>query len=77
MASRSISSNLRPLTEIRQGPVRVGEIMGYLLGDMVYSRVYGHGTVSKIIDVEHVAVEIPDDDEFVVHVSSLMKVGLA
>jgi hypothetical protein len=51
--------------------------MGYLLGDMVYSRIYGHGIVSKIIDEEHVAVEITDDDQFVVHVSSLMKVGLA
>lgn len=47
------------------------------IGEMVYSRVYGYAVVTQYMDREHVIVSTQDKEELVIHLSGLMKVGLA
>lgn len=46
-------------------------------GDHIYSRVYGFGVVRKIVDAEHIEVQIPNDDAFILNVATVERVGNA
>lgn len=46
-------------------------------GDHVYSRVYGFGVVRKVLDEEHIEVQIPNDDAFILNVATVQPVGSA